>query len=654
MSSKDRRSYLTATVLDQALLDACQDNLECRLEMICEIETPTADVIYASDRNKYVDGTFYEALLVFPVIGRTVGEWLSPELQFSTLTLELSNVDGRFNRFLPGGADFGNWIGKDVTVKLGLAEVGTTYKTIFKGKVTDVGGFKRNVKSITVIARDDYDKVNKTFPVAAFREATYPKIEPKLIGKLIPVIYGDWTTATEPAPASVPGFVVNGNDPLVTFKEKTLTSITGPATPAVFTCPDHDFDLNDPIQLTSSGTLPSPLTTVATYYAKPTGQDTFEVALAPSGPSVNTTTTGTGDHKVVAAPTAPHRDVQLVVADRDLTFFDSNAVYLKRQDDYFLVPTADLTVGAGNKSFVVKQNTLNLWVNGAAYLFEAADLFFVKVKGHDLGAYDDNLVWQARDILMTYGGMLSGDFDANWANYRDKASPSQSAISTFKSRVWLQEAQASLSYALSMLEQVRLEAFIDRDLMLKINSLHFEDWNASPTHVTRNWDVVKDSFQTQTDDRNNFNAAQGVFNFLPDVNQNAWTTAIYQNAAAISQLGRRIAKKLVFPNLYSEATVIAQTEEILRLSSSSLEIVTASLTWRSMLLDIGDFVELRVQIGSAIFDNVIAMVRDVGHDPDGLKVVVKLWSLAMVPFPGYSPGYAGTVGGSSATIVEET
>jgi len=42
MSGKDRRPYLTASVLDQALLDACADNFETKIEMVLEIEKPGA------------------------------------------------------------------------------------------------------------------------------------------------------------------------------------------------------------------------------------------------------------------------------------------------------------------------------------------------------------------------------------------------------------------------------------------------------------------------------------------------------------------------------------------------------------------------------------------------------------------------------------
>lgn len=620
--------------------------------MICEIETPTG-TIYASDRNKYVGGTFYEALLVLPTIGRTVGEWLSPELQFSTLQLELSNVDGRFNKFLPGGASYGGWIGKTVTVKIGLAEQAATYTTIFAGTITDVGGFKRTVKSVVVIARDNYDKVNVSFPSVTMTEAAYPKIEAKNVGKLLPVIYGDWTVATEPVPASVPGFVVNGNDPLVTFQDKPVAAVAG----AIWTVVDHDFDANDPVQLTTSGTLPSPFSLATTYYVKQILDiDNITLSATPGGANI-VASGGSGDHRIIADPAATRRQVHCAVASNSLYVLYPDQIYLKRGSSYYAAPAADITILGLNNEFKLTQNTGNLWVDGVAYLYESGDEFYCKLKGEflpDGASYFDNIVSQAKHILKTYGGLTDPDFDTSWATYRDKASPAQSAISTFKSRVWIGEATPVMTYALSMLEQVRLEAFIDRNLKLKINPLHFEDWDASPAFTVRNWDVVKDSFNTSIDEKNNFNAGQGVFNYLPDVGENAYATAVFQNPDAIGQVGKRIAKEVVFPNLYEQPVVEDQLAEILRLASATFEIVTSSLTWRATLLDIGDFVLVNVQIGSAIFDNIPAMIREIGYDPAGLQIIVKLWSLAMMPFPGYVPGYAGTKGGYSATIVQET
>lgn len=656
MSSKNRRSYLTETALTQDVLDACADNLECRLELVVEIETPDG-VIYASDRNKYVGGRFYEALLTFPVIGRTVGEWLSPDIQFSSVTIELSNVDGRFNRYLPSGAAYGGWIGKHLTVKLGLAEVASSYTAIFAGQITDIAGFKRSTKSITFIARDKYDIINLNFPTITISKAAYPKCKVDDIGKLIPVIYGDWTVGNEPAPAGIPSTNINANDPLVAFKDKDFTVDPGTDT---LTSINHSFDNDDLAQVVSEGTLPTPLSDGTDYYIVNKTDDTFQLSLTMGGSPIDILDVGIGSNRIVASPSALRRNVQLLLAINDLSFIDTGGVYLKRGSLYHLVPPSEVTnIGAGNRGFEVKQNTLVLWVDPAdgnpltAYLFDDSDVFYTRLRGKDLAGYDDNPLWQARDLLKTYGTLVDADFDASWVTYRDKSSPPQSAIASIKSRVWLQEQQTILVYALQILEQVRLEAFIDRDLKLKINSLHFEDWVAAPTMPMRNWDVEKDSFKANLDDRNNFNRAQAFYNFQPDTNENSRKTAIYHNAAAISQAGKKISKQIQFPNLYVEADVINQLTEILRLASSYLETVDVNLTWRFLLKDIGEFVRIDVKIGSSIFENVPAMVRDIGYDPQGVKIPMKLWSMMMVPFPGWTPGYPGTVGGYAATIDAE-
>ena len=568
MSSSDRRPYLSATVLDQALLDACADNFETRIEMVVEIEKPGGGYIYASDRNKYVGNTFYEALLVFPTISRTVGEWLSPTLQFSTIQLELSNADGRFNTYLPGGATYNAFIGKSIEVKIGIAQQSSTYFTIFRGKITEVGGFSRGTYSVTFIARDDYEQLNVTFPKTALSTSVYPDLAENAIGQILPVIYGDFTVSLDPDPAIVPSFILNGAD----------TDVLG-------------------------------------------------------GARVN---------------------LQVRIAEHDLSYFDAGAVYFKKSDTWYLVDPSDIVnVAVSNNYFEIKQNSA-LWFNGAAYLFEKDDSFFVRVKGKDLGAYDDNIVWQARDILLTQTSAVSGDLASNWATYRDKSTPAQSAISTIKSRIWENEPKPAMEYVLSLLEQVRLEAFVNSDLELKLNSLHFEDWNPAPSFTVKNWDVVEKSMKPKTDERNNFNRAQATFDFHPNRNEQARTSPLFHNADSFNQIGRFISKRIGFPNLYIDTDVRYQLIEILRISSSLFEIVDCSLTWRSLLLDVGDFVFLNIEIGSVVYENVPAMIRTKGYDPAGIQLPTSLWSMQLLPFPSYVPGYSGTVGGYNQTIIEET
>lgn len=651
MSGKNRQPYLTATVLNQDFLDECFDNLETRIEMVVDIESPTG-IIRASDRNKYVGSTFYEALLVFPVIGRTVGEWLSSELQFSNLTLELSNADGRFNDILPGGANYNSWVGRSVTVMIGIADKASTYSTIFRGAITDQGGMRRSVKSVTLVARDDFDRINANFPNTSITRASYPKLQQSLIGKLLPVIYGDFTVSLEPSPAIVPAYVTNGNDPQTDHEPRKFEVSIG--SPAVFTSQDHGLDVNDKIQFATTGSLPTGISTGVDYYVIAVSLDQFQVSTTMGGGSVSTSGTQSGEHTFFPGSGVGRNNVSCVISVNNLSLFDNTSVYLKRGDTYYRAPSSEVTnIGAGNKTFEIIQNTGSLWAASAAYLYDAADTFWVLVKGKDLGAYDDNPVAQAKDLLKTYGGLVDVDFHANWATYRDKSTPAQSAIVNFKSRIWEDQPKPVLTYALSILEQIRLEAFVDRSLLLKINSLHYEDFDVSPSFMVRNWDVVKDSFQPKIDEKNNFNRLQGAFDYHPDKNENAFLTDIYRNDTSITQIGRTISKRITFPNLYDQAQVELQVQEILRMASAFFETVDCTLTWRAMLQDIGDFVELNVQIEAAQFENVPAMIREVGYNPRGLAVPVKLWSMALLPFPGYVPGYAGTTGGYNASLTKE-
>lgn len=575
MSGSDRRKYLTATTLDQALLDWSHDNLECRLEMICEIETSDG-VIRISDRNKYVvtsgTGYFYQARTTIPVISRTVGEWLVPQVQFSTLTLDdISNVDGAFNRYLPGGADYSPWINKNVTVKVGLAEQGSTYFPIFQGRITDVGGFKRSVKSISVTARDTFDRLTAQFPNEVFTTAAFPNMEASYEGRYSPVIYGDWTVNLEPDKAAVPAFAING----------ALESVAGEE-----------------------------------------GTD----------------------------------DVELIVTTQVLSYFDPSNVYLKSGDEMFQVPTSEITwVSTNNNRFKVKQkNELVKWKGDEAYAYSTGDEFYVRVKGKDLGALSDNPVWQARDILITYGGASAADFDITWATVADKGDPlyPQSAIRDIKSRVFESEPKSAIEYALSLLEQVRLEAFISKDQKLRINSLHLEDW-APQSYTLRNWDIEASSFKPAIAEKEIFNRARGTFDYHPVRNENAQQTKLYRNQASIDQIQKTISKQITFPNLYQPDAVAAQVKEILKISSASLENATFTATWRSVLKDVGDIILLNVQIGSVQYENVPAMIREIGYDPAGFKLPMKVWVLQMCPFNSACTVAPGTVGGYAATITEE-
>lgn len=655
MTAQDRRKYLTASTLDQDFLDQQHGALVNKLEMVAEIETPTG-TIYVSDRDKYVGSQFYRARTRFPTIKRTVGDLLSPNLAFSNITLEIANSDGEYNNFLPEGGDFESWIGKSVVIKLGLAEVASTYKTIFSGLVTEAGGFGRSQKHIKIQARDRNDRINKTFPVNVFNRSDYPKISNDDIGKGVPIIYGDWTEVLEPLPALVPTTIVNKADKFMTPEEESELVITI-GSPTTFFSSQHLLEVDDEIQILTDGSLPTGLSTGTKYFVVNIINDNeFELSTTQGGASINTSGTQSGTHTFQPFDITTFENVHIVISDNANQSLDQTKVFLLRGNTYYTVPSADIAnVNGDNNYFEIVQDTANLWVEGGSFKFTDSDLFYVRVVGKDLGSYDSNIVWQTRDILKTYGTLVDADFHSNWATYRDKSTPAISAISSIKSRIWVQESNNVLEYSLSLLEQVRLEAFFDRDNKFKILSNHFEDWDDSPSFEHLNWDIVKDSFNPQINNRDevNFNRTQAIYKFFPIRNENALASRIYKNQGAINQVGKEITKSLVYPNLYVDSDVANQLSETLKLTSGNLEFLSYVATWRSMLLDIGDFVLVNVTIGSLKYTNVPAMIREISYNPKGLSIPVRCLSLQMFPFESYNPGHDGIISGQNASITIE-
>lgn len=656
MSSANRRPYLTASAISQELLNAASDNLANQIELIVDIEAPDGSIIRASDRNKYVGEHFYEALTRFPDVSRTIGEFLGQGIVFSEMTFELSNVDGRYNKFLPGGASFAGWVGRLVTVKIGLRDVASSYVQIFKGAITEEGGFSRSVKSITIKARDVLEKINKSFPSDVFSRALFPKIDEDLINTTIPVIYGDWTVNVLPNLASVPAVVINGGDIYVTGDSLDVTVTLSPDafTPVIFTAVNHKLDVGKEITI-SSDNPNFPNTLLGNHYIKSVTPNEFTIGPQNSGAHVLQTGDVTGNHDATKPNHILNTNVACVISANTNSLFDTDHVYVKRSDSYYQIPhTLILNVSGNKNSFQIQHNDNSFKIGDEHWIYATSDEIFVRVKGKPLNGTDqENMVAIAQDILTTYGNVSSGEFDTSWTTLKNKNTPSQSAIASIKSRAYIFEPQNTMEYVVSLLEQVRVELFVNRSQKIALSSLHWEDFNATPNFQLSNWDIEKDSLVPQIDDRNNFNRVRAVFSYLPDVNDNAFSTRYFRNQAAINQAGKEITKLLVYPNLHDASQVEAQVQETLKLVSGYREIIVCSVTTRAILKDIGDWVLLNVQIGSTVFSNVPCQIRDISYSPQGLKLPVRLWSFAMLPFGSWNPSYAGTVGGQNATITAE-
>lgn len=617
MGTSDRRPYLTATTLNQELLDQCQDNLTNRLEMICVItgfDDPYGTIVL-SDRSKYIRlpgysyHRFCEPRATFPIINKSIGDWLSNQLEMSSCDIEINNSDGKYNELFPGGIHYNGFINRVVEILVGIGEEGSNYRRIFKGKITKTGGYERSKKSFKIHAMNRFDSLNVNIPENVFLKDEFPYLDDDTEGKAIPIIYGDHTVnlrkinVTDPADyliklykeaSQIPAFVINGKDPLV----------------------------NKSIEVPGTGE-PDP---------------------------------NAGDSPVIC-----------VISQTALLFLDVNSVILSRAESNYIFDSGDITIlpGTDNRSISITQRNLMVGTEGTdPWIYESGDEIFVSVFGKEFGAYNStNPVQQVKDLLMTYApGLVEADFGGGWDYWS-----SFCHVKPMRSRIWLQDTQKLLEYCLSVFEQLRLEIYIDKDDKLSIHGMYFESFIPSPTYAIKNWDLIKDSLNPRLDDTAIFNAAHADYGFCPAKNENLFSTPIYKNELAITQMGNKISKLIIFPNLYIEVDVVYHLTEMLRLAPY-IEYLECSLTSRSMLLDIGDQISLNIDIGGISFttyydvdgyetlfnDKVTGIVRRIGYDPKGLSIPVKIWLLQMVSFSGsLKTDVVGKVTGYDIAITQE-
>lgn len=224
-NSLNRRPWLNANaVFDDNLLDASYPVMN--IQWIADIELDTDVTFRISNRSFYVqdkDGNnrYYDARAEKPpVINVTVGEWLSPNYEVSDVVLSLNNRDGYFNDFLPYGANFRQWSGAKITIKVGFGEKYENYFTLFEGQVTVKQGIETTRDTVELRAYDKLDLDEVPIPPLSFSADIYPDIGEEASGKAVPLVYGDWSTDV-PTWGSVEAICTNaGDDEAVEFEFK--------------------------------------------------------------------------------------------------------------------------------------------------------------------------------------------------------------------------------------------------------------------------------------------------------------------------------------------------------------------------------------------------------------------------------------------------
>lgn len=313
------------------------------------------------------------------------------------------------------------------------------------------------------------------------------------------------------------------------------------------------------------------------------------------------------------------------------------------------------------------QNTAGYWsaqvtsleavdTSNVTYVYQNGDVAVISVKvPYAVGEYS-NIIDIAKELLFTLADREAADLNEDsWDDLAAKSTPAQSDFTTLKGRAWIgDEKESVLGIVLGVLEQVRVEMFIDGDGLIKVQALHPEDFPA-PAAATRidQAEVNEDKIQLKADDKTFFNRAWLNYGFTPVTGKTELSTVQKENATSISKSGKTVAKVIDTPNLYVEADAEYQLIEFLRFYSAGISFISIEVAWTKLLLDLGDFVSFNYDIGGLEYSEKPMMIRDLGINLSTGAVQFKLLSLANFPYSGYSPANsARMLSSSSQTIVD--
>ena len=287
------------------------------------------------------------------------------------------------------------------------------------------------------------------------------------------------------------------------------------------------------------------------------------------------------------------------------------------------------------------------------YTYQSGDKVIISVRVAYAASKYSNIIEQAQRLLIDILGVSISKFHSSWATLISKSTPSQSAITNISSRVWIGDNNTTiLEYVASMLEQVRCEMFIDAQGLIRIRSLHFEDWPAvSSMRTIDQFQVVENSLKIELNDKTFMSGLSGTYAFSPLANATMLDYPLLTNSTSQTAIGGVPAQKTIdFPNLYVASDVQNQMTEFLRLFSFPLEYINVSTAWTGLLDELGDFINFNYNLADISYINCPCMIRDIEINLDSGQINYKLLSLYGFNYPNYTSGFANMLSSYNQTV----
>jgi hypothetical protein len=317
----------------------------------------------------------------------------------------------------------------------------------------------------------------------------------------------------------------------------------------------------------------------------------------------------------------------------------------------------DPDVGTLNSSFEIDPNIEENFVNPFGISSsQDATIFVLNRSNNTIYNYNefldanDNPGFIARDILQSFSGKTSFDFDLVWNE------TSRQELSQYKARLYINKKTNAVEFIVKFLQQYNTMIY-NRFQKYAIFAIDFDNFRTDGDRI-RPGDIKLNSFKPNKEHNQYFNSAQSTYrnNYFSEEDIGS---DVYISPLGIQLSGKEINKDLEMPTVYRREDVDKLMPLFVRLAASEPEFVDVNLGMRFLFTQVADFFSINffdidcitglTQTGRR-FDNIPCFVRKIVIDLDTLDFQVKLWSLGTTRFGNYLPGGI-TAGGEFDQIV---
>lgn len=668
-----RRAYYTeSTSLSKDTLYKMFAGGESNIELIAEVYGMTGlsqgVVIRVSDRPKYVGRFFYHGRVKFPKIERKLPPLLSSQLSFSELELVINNCDGFYNDLLIGGNKYSPFVGAAASFSVGLRDLQNTYFSVFRGTVHAEGGVERTKDTITLRAREYFEYFNSKAPFPTITAEEFPSAPKESIGKMIPLVIGDWSEGVVFSDTTTTASVDVGGENSIDVKLKTTEELAGGIT---------GYNVGDDwfiISVGSIGQLNIRMENIEDCVLKRSGTF-YKTAFSPS-PQV------TGDAAYWAVrigglirdsdgQTVPYVYtngdtvvVRVKVGCWGLPAFEAADANPIQQAKALLYSAAvALKLDFSMSDFSSKWDTLaaKFSMEGFTKVCNITNgsnaVTFTDPTGVSVGNFIVSSSLTPGSRIISKNGnnfIISGKGTTTTAS--NVTVYPNSAVNT-KSRIWVGDSNVNvLEYAVGLLRQVRCDIFVNKARQIDIATQHFEDipsQDNSSRHIEMSH-ILEDTINPQIDRKNNMTSANASYAFSPAIQGAARLLPKFSNSVSEDRLSAETAKTFELPNLYIKEHAEVGLAEMLRFYSGLTEEITLSTAWIHMDAELSEYATLSVSVGSVNLDRALCQVRSISIAPEGGSVELKLLSFANFRVPNYNPeNYTLNLAGYDSIITVE-